>query len=344
MDIKAEELLYKLQQRKPLPEARVILVCGEEDYYRGQIMASVPDYVFYDTPEADREISVFEKDTDLRELSAAINSYPFFCGQSLIILKDEKLWAAKSESDKQKLDELASVLSDVPDYCTVFLIAAKLDKRTKFYKQLKKDALICECSSLRPYELAPWLDEQAERYDARFEQEGVGTIMEYLAPVEKAPLSLLQQEIAKLAVYAGERKLWTRQDIIDIFSSLPEASDFALTNFIVEGKLKAALEALASARKSGTNILPVCAMVASKLRQILRYLELKRSGYDQKGIMEELGVRHPYAMKMLAQQSRRFSEEKLQKALLAIAELNVSLRQGGRNYAALEEILICLLC
>ena len=343
MDIKAEELLYKLQQRKPLPEARVLLVYGEELYYRGQIAASVPDYVFGDTPEQDREISLFEKDTDLRELSAAINSYPFFCGQSLIILKDEKLWAAKSESDKQALEKLAELLKDVPDYCTILLAATKLDKRTKLYKQLKQTALLCECSSLRPYELAPWLDEQAEHYGARFEQDAIGTIMEYLAPAEKAPLSLLQQEIAKLAVYAGERKHWTRQDVIDIFSSLPEASDFALTNFIMEGKLKAALEALASARKSGTNILPVCAMVSSKLRQLLRYLELKRSGYDQRGMMDELGIHHPYAMKMLVQQGRRFDEAKLEQALLAIAELNVRLRQGGRDYAALEEILVCLL-
>ena len=343
MDIKAEELLYKLQQRVPLPEARVLLLCGEEQYYRSGIIKAMPDYVFGDTPAADREINIFEKDTDVSELSAAINTYPFFSGQSLIIIKDEKLWSAKSENAQKALERLQVLLSDVPDYCTVLISAAKLDKRTKLYKQLKKTALVCDCSSLRPYELGPWLDAQAEQYGARFEQEAVGTIMEYLAPVDQAPLQLLQQEIAKLAIYAGERKRWTRQDILDIFAALPEASDFALTNFIMEGRLKEALEALASARKNGTNILPLCGMVSSKLRQVLRYLELRQQGYDQKGLMEELGVRHPYAMKMLAQQSRRFSASKVQQALLAIADLNVQLRQGGRSYAALEEILLQLL-
>lgn len=343
MDIKAEELLHKLQQHAPLPEARIILLCGEELYYRSQIAKAVPDYVFGDTPAADREINVFEKNTDLSELSAAINTYPFFCGQSLIVLKDEKLWLAKGESAQQALERLMAIVSDVPDYCTLLISASKLDKRTKLYKQLKKIALVCDCSSLRPYELGPWLDEQAERYGARFDNEAVGTIMEYLAPVEQAPLQLLQQEIAKLAIYAGERKHWTRQDILDIFAALPEASDFALTNFIMGGRLKEALEALATARKNGTNILPMCGMVSAKLRQVLRYLELKRSGYDQKGLMEELGVRHPYAMKMLTQQSRRFDEAALKQALLAIARLNVQLRQGGRSYAALEEILVQLL-
>ena len=37
MDIKAEELLYKLQQGQDLPSSsNLIVVFGEEDYYKGQ--------------------------------------------------------------------------------------------------------------------------------------------------------------------------------------------------------------------------------------------------------------------------------------------------------------------
>ena len=74
MDIKAEELLAKLKQHKPLPQAQVLLLCGEEDYYRNSIIAALPEYVFGDTPEADREITVFDKDTNLSGLQAAVNS------------------------------------------------------------------------------------------------------------------------------------------------------------------------------------------------------------------------------------------------------------------------------
>lgn len=345
MDIKAEDLLYKLQKHEPLPQqTQVYVVFGEDDYYRKQIAAALPDYVYGDTPVADRQITVFEKDTDISAVSEAVNTYPFFGGQSLVILQDEKLWTKGGEDAKQTvLEKLTAIVSDVPDYCTLLITASKLDKRTKFFKALKKAALLCECTSLRPYELQPWLDAQAERYGARFDHEAVGMIMEYLAPVDKVPLALMQQEIAKLAVYAGERKRWTRQDILDIFAALPEASDFALTNFIMEGRLKAALEALASARRHGTYILPLIGMVSAKLRQLLRYYELRRSGYDQRALMQELGVRHPYAMKMLTQQARNFNEQRVQKALFAVDKLNIELRQGGRDYAALEEILIKLL-
>ena len=83
--------------------------------------------------------------------------------------------------------------------------------------------------------------------------------------------------------------------------------------------------------------------VSAKLRQLARYFELQRSGYDQRSLMQELGMRHPYAMKMLTQQARRFDERRVREALLAVDQLNIDLRQGGRDFARLEEILIRLL-
>lgn len=345
MDIKPEELLHKLKNKEALPagsEARVWTVFGEEDYYRSQILLAVPDYIFGGVDEADREISVFEKDTDLAQLHAAINTYPFFCGQSLVIIRDEKLWLGDSESKKHQLDRIATLLADIPEYCTVVIGAAKLDKRTKLFKMLKKTSLMCECESITVRNIDRWLVQQAGYAGGSFDGDAIGVIMEYLAPAEKVPLQLLQQEIAKLAVYAGERKRWTREDVETIFSALPEVSKFSLNNYIAKRDLPQVLLLLADERKKGTYILPLCGLILFQLRQMLRVMELHRQGYDQKGIAAELKM-HPYGVKMKLEQCRRFTEAELSEAVLAIAELNVQLRQGGRDYARLEEILIRLL-
>ena len=134
-----------------------------------------------------------------------------------------------------------------------------------------------------------------------------------------------------------------REDVLNVFALLPNASSFALTNYIMAGKLKQCLELLASERKHGTYILPLSATVAFKLRQVLRYLELKRRGYDQKGIMDELGMRSPYAYRFLERDSRHFDEKRLTEALLGLSDMNIKLRQGGRGYEKLEEILVRLL-
>ena len=62
-----------------------------------------------------------------------------------------------------------------------------------------------------------------------------------------------------------------------------------------------------------------------------------------KGKMEELGMRSPYAYRFLERDSRRFDEKRLTEALLGLSDMNIKLRQGGRGYEKLEEILVRLL-
>lgn len=344
MEIKPEELIYKLQNGAQLPRGNLLVVYGEEDYYRQQIVTALPEALFQGVDSADRAITSFDKDTDLNELASIINTYPFFSGQSLVVLKDEKLLAAKAESEarKQQLDKLADILSDIPDYCTVLVSASKLDKRTKLFKALKKTALMCECASIKLNNLSQWLDGQAAAYGARWSFDAVGKIIEYLQPVDKIPLKLLQQEIAKLAVYAGERREWTAEDVESIFSALPEASNFAVINALGKRNLPEVLVLLAAEKKKGTNVLPLCALITFKLRQMLQYLELSSSGFDYKGIVAELKL-NPYVAKNLQREVRGFTAQALTKALLELAQLNIDLRKGGRDYARLEEILLQLL-
>lgn len=113
-------------------------------------------------------------------------------------------------------------------------VRRKIDKRGKLYKSLLKTAAMVECKSLKSYQLKPWLDEQAALRGCCFDYEASQTIMEYLSVTDNAPLLLLEQEIEKLSVYAGERKIWTKDDIEQTFAALPEVSRFALLNAIAE--------------------------------------------------------------------------------------------------------------
>lgn len=345
MEIKAEELLYRLQNKLELPNLKQLLVVyGEEDYYQNQITTLLPEYIFADITAENREITILEKDVEVKDLEVVINTYPFFCGKSLVIIKDEKLLNGKSESDNKgkNLEKLLQLLEDIPDYCTVFINVNKFDKRTKLFKHLKQNGLICECLPLRPYNLAPWLATQAQIHHARFTQDALDLIMEYLASVDKVPLTLLEQEIAKIAVYVNGRNLWTKEDVENIFSDLPEASNFKLLEFLGEKNLPKILQMLSGMRSKGENILPVCGLILFQLRRMLQFMELERQKYDMKNIIAELKI-PPFVFKRLQQQTHRFTELKLKQAIIEIAQLNIDLRKGGRDYQRLEEILLCLL-
>lgn len=125
MEITAEKIMQQLHKGELA--ASVIAVFGEEGYYKDKISVALPKAVFGEAAPEDREITVFERDTDMKELSAAINTYPFFSGRSLVVIKDEKLWGGKDagEKRKQQQEELAELLADVPEHCQVLLLGEK---------------------------------------------------------------------------------------------------------------------------------------------------------------------------------------------------------------------------
>ena len=115
MELTPEKLIEMLEKREPLPN--VILMYGEENYYRSKAAGLIKKYVFGDVPAEDMEISVFDRDTDLKRLNAAVNTYPFFGGSSLVIISDEKIFAA----DKKQKENLEALLLNVPEFCHVFI-------------------------------------------------------------------------------------------------------------------------------------------------------------------------------------------------------------------------------
>ena len=193
MEITAEKIMQQLSAGTQV--AGVIAVFGEEGYYKDKIAAALPRAVFGDAAPEDREITVFERDTDIKEVAAAVNTYPFFSGRSLVIIKDKRLWGGKDgcEKRKQQQEELAELLADVPEHCQVLLLGEKIDKRGKLYKSLLKTAAMVECKSLKSYQLKPWLDEQAALRGCCFDYEASQTIMEYLSVTDYASLLLLGQ-------------------------------------------------------------------------------------------------------------------------------------------------------
>jgi len=340
---KPEELLRKLKSGKELAE-RIILVYGEDSYYRQKLNSCIAAYVYGDTPEEDRDIQLFEKDTNLGELEGVINTYPFFSGKSLVILKDSKLLGkAESENAKKQQERLGKILSDIPEYCTVFINVDKLDGRTSFTKNILKNSAACNCEPIRVYNLRDWLSNKAGELGGALSRDAEECIMEYLEPLDFAPLQLLEQELEKLAVYAGERKKWTREDIEVIFASLPEVGSFAISNAMAEHKLQATLELLAAEKKKGTAVIKLCGGLMFQLRKMLQIKEMQEEGRNPKQIGDALNIRFAGILNRNIAQCRHFTYAELQEALLDIAKLNIDLRNGGRQYERLEEILIRLL-
>ena len=168
-------------------------------------------------------------------------------------------------------------------------------------------------------------------------------IQEYAAAADPVPLLFLEQEIRKIALYAGARKLWQAEDVDQMFSQLPEISGFALGNAVEERNLDKALVLLQEERKkNGEGLTILILRLYASLRRLLQVKELLGKGAGPEAMAATLKL-HPFAVKMALQHSRHFSAETLESGMIDLARLAAESRQGGRTWARLEEVLLALL-
>lgn len=360
MTISVTRFLSKLNKKNL---NNLVILVGEDSYYRDLINKKILQIIYKDASEDEREIYNFDKKIDLNEVSATINTFPFFAGKSIVVLKDLQLLESPKKAPKQvennsgsktkknktivdkrkeELDKLLIILNDIPDYCTVCLYANKIDKRSKFYKALSKNNEIVECERLKPYQVGEWIREKANETGVSWESSAIRLIEEYMMVTDAVPLLLLNSEIEKIITYCYPNKQITKKAVEEIFSELPEVSRFALTNAISAKNIKKVLKILALEKRKNVSVIEILGIISYEIKKNLKVKELMERGYNKSIIVSKLKM-NPYAAQMAMESAGKFSQSKLERALLEIIELNMDMRIGGRQYSKLEEVLITLM-
>ncbi len=347
MLITADKFISALSDGGVVPN--LIIAWGDEAYYKDSIMSILTAKIFQEVPTQDRSIFTFEQEVNFSALREGINTYPFFSGKNFVIIKEPKLLDKEKKGDngisdnrKKDLQEFTEILTDIPEFTHVVCLCGKIDKRLIFYKTISKIATLVECSSIKSYSLKPWLEEQAKSFGCTFEYQATALIMEYMSVTESVPLLLLRGEIEKLALYAGQRKIWTAQDVTEIFSHLPEVSGFALGNAISERKIAKVLELLAIEQKKGSgNFIPTLSRISFEIRRLCKVRELIDAGEKKDMIAARLKM-HPYAAQLLTATCQKFPLNALKHCLISLAQINMDMRKGGRQWECLEEAILAM--
>lgn len=318
----------------------LMVLLGEDLYYRKKLLDIIRKKLFQDLSPEEREEISFERDTNLGQVKEVINTYSFFASKRLILLSDTELLNPKNEGERDRLDKLASILQEIPEFSTVVIIANKLDKRLKFYKSLQAKAAICACEPINTSGLAPWLKEEAKNQGGTLTGEAVATIMAYVEPLNKAPLALLEQELYKLATYCGKRTLWTKEDVEAVFAQLPEVEAFKITDALGNRQLTKVLRLLERDRAKKVDVTMVMGKLNFKIRQLLLVKELGPMATPQ-SLSKELGI--AYRQYEIIKQAQNYTKEELTQAIIDLADFNYRLRLGGPAYPGLIKVLVKLM-
>jgi DNA polymerase-3 subunit delta len=168
------------------------------------------------------------------------------------------------------------------------------------------------------------VERRAEKYGAVMERPQAMRLVERVG----SELRLLDRELEKMALYAGEKGAAITDEVIDLLASRTLEQDvFALIEQVVAGRLEEAFRTLYDCLKTGEEPIKLLALLARQFRLLLQVKIWAPRGYTQQQLAGMLKV-HPYGVKKAMEQARHFSEQSLRKLLGILAEEDFRMKSG----------------
>jgi len=162
----------------------------------------------------------------------------------VIVLRAEALLVPKRESDAatRALDALEDLLKRPEPQTALVLVAATVDKRSRMYKLLSKQATIVECGVL--YDISDaerWIKARVGAAGASIEPAGARLLAQRCG----TDVTRLRNDVDRLLLYALGQKAVTLDDVRQIAGPEALQDDWAMTNAIEAGDGATALRQLA---------------------------------------------------------------------------------------------------
>ena len=146
-------------------------------------------------------------------LIAAAETLPFMSEKRFLEVRDSAMLLsgkAKEYDEDSAVKRLDAYLSELPDTAViVFTVRGKADGRKKLYQALKKKAKLVSFDPLDDKELAQWIARSLKKAGKKINQ----AACQRLWFSAGRDLTLLNNELGKLAAYAGDRDEVTEKDV-----------------------------------------------------------------------------------------------------------------------------------
>ncbi|HET8863658.1 MAG TPA: DNA polymerase III subunit delta [Solirubrobacterales bacterium] len=233
-----------------------------------------------------------------------------------------------------QLDAVADALGELPPDLSVVLIARA--KAPAMLTRAVKAAggEIHEFEAPKARDMPRALIGEAKRLGFDLEGPAARMLVERMG----ANPQRLQNELERLALWAGQGGKVSAADLDAMVTDTSEAAVWALSDALLERDAASALRISEQLIGQGENVTGLIYGLASRLRKACTAAAMLAEGIPAKQVESGLGM-HPYAAKQLVRRLQGVEVEDLRQATIALADLEVWCR-GGADYG--DELALTL--
>jgi DNA polymerase-3 subunit delta len=289
---------------------------------------------------------------DLGQIAAqvkmAAGAAPFLAAKRLVIVHGllERFEAKKTgtgrNGGKGLPDEgraLADfILNHVPESTALIIMDTVAPQGNIFFKEIAPRAVAKSYPVLRGGVLRHWVQQRVMASGGNMAPEAV----EMLAGLVGGDLWAMSQEINKLILYAGGRRIETR-DIAILVKDLSQASIFALVDAIMEKRLAMAGPLLQKVLTGGEVPSHILGMLARQIQFIIRIREMKNLKLGDAEIKHCLGLAD-FAWSKASAQAERYSVEQAIAVYRKLLEADIAIKTSRYEGDLALNIMVAELC
>jgi DNA polymerase-3 subunit delta len=271
------------------------------------------------------------------DILAAASSLPFLADRRLVLVYGLlSSIEARGGGRGAEWDGLGKQLADLPGTSdVVFVESARLRPNGRGMQAAGPGAEVREFTVPRGPALEAWVRDRFTHHSATASRDAVSR----LAWLAGSDLRLLDNEIGKLAVYAGEREV-TQADVEAMVGDAREANIFAAVDAVLERRPGVAMRLMYSLVEEGTTVGSIIAMLSRQVRIVLLASALQREGMPQEEIGRRTGVNNRYALEKALRQASRFSHQYLAAVHRRLLEADLAIKTGELDERLALEILV----
>lgn len=303
------------------------LLYGEEAYLRTQYKNRLKNALA--DPSDTMNFSRFEgKGIDPAEIISLAETLPFFAERRLILIEDSGFF-------KNKCDELADYLPNMPDTTCLLFVETEVDKRNRLYKAVQKYGRVTEFQLQDERTLMKWILGTLKKENKKITESTLQLFLERTG----SDMENIHMELEKLLSYTIGREVITSEDVEEICTMQTTGQIFEMIRAIAEKKQRLALDLYYDLLALKEPPMRILFLIARQFNQLLLVKSLTAKGMDRASVASKAQIA-PFIAGRLMTQAKSFTMQQLRNAVQDCVDAEEAVKTGRMTDVLSVEILI----
>ena len=306
---------------------KIYLLCGEEAYLRQQYKEKLIHAL--NPTEDTMNFSKYEgKGIEVREIIDLCETMPFFADYRVVLVENSGFF-------KNKCEELAEYLKNLPDYVRFVFVEEEVDKRSKMYKAVKSAGAIVDFAKQDEKTLMRWAAGILSREGRKITTRD----MELFLTKTGTDMGNIRNELEKLITYTMGQDIVTRADIEAVCTTRTENKIFDMVRAVTEKNQRKALDLYNDLLTLKEPPMRILFLLSKQFRQLCLAKKMSGEGVSQNEIASRLGI-PPFAVRNIMSCARAYKVEELEEAERDFVDAEEAVKTGRLQDTLSVELLI----